>query len=224
MSLSSLLALASLAFLPLISAQAEIPVFPTLNSLSMFGTGCPTGGGQGIGAGAVNGTPVFKFPEWNLDLADLDAEPSEGEEEDTEPATSVEKFCIEEMQLGGGPPGYQIRVPKVTVGGIADLEEGSALSVSIETAAGEADVGVGETIVHPADISDGVFEVQVETTSETWSDCIADDGVVPLIRVKTTLSLYREGEEATAGTVGAADKSLDSALSVHFQAIWRECE
>ncbi|CAI4217157.1 unnamed protein product [Parascedosporium putredinis] len=187
----------------------------------MFGTGCPTGGGQGVGVGAVDGTPIFGFSEWGLDLADLDVPLSEDEiAAGLEPPTEVEKFCVEEMKLGGGPPGYKVRVPAVTVGGVAALEEGSALRISIETTIGGEVGGGNEIVLLPADITDGAFEALIENPSEVWSECIADDGVVPLIGVKTSLSLFREGDEATAGTVGAED---DSAVTVHFAAVWEEC-
>ena len=146
----SLLSLAPILFLlpTLTTAQDPPPIFPTLDSLNMLGTGCPLGGG-GIGAGAVNGTPVFKFTMWNLNLADLDSEDSDsaGEDPDDEnrPANSVEKFCVEEMQLGGGPPGYRIRIPAVTVSGVAELEEGSALKVAVEATLGDIEGGVSQS-------------------------------------------------------------------------------
>lgn len=90
------------------TVPSDLPTRPTVAHLSMRGTGCPIGGG-GIGTGAINGTPVFSFLQWTLDL-------SEGED------GRVEKSCVQDMQLENGPPGYQVRVSEVTVRGPAELD------------------------------------------------------------------------------------------------------
>lgn len=71
-------------------------------------------------------------------------------------------------------------------------------------------------------LSNGTFVGNVVTEPEVWSECVGDDGVVPLIRLETTIAL--EGEEDATGTVGMEDAELEDAVSVHFGAIWRECE
>ncbi|SPO01562.1 uncharacterized protein DNG_04235 [Cephalotrichum gorgonifer] len=208
----SFLFLTLLPLLPLTAAQAEIPSRPTVDSMSMIGTGCPVGG-AGIGTGAVNGTPIFSFPRWTLDL-------SSGEETDTE------KYCIQKMQLANGPAGYQVTVAALTVGGISELEEGAVLGISVESTLGEEKAGAGSVQVLPSDIlSNGTFSATVDISPETWSECVTDDGVVPLISLRTTISLSREeGVEDAKGTVGKVDGEIEDAVTVNFRAIWRECE
>lgn len=78
------------------------------------------------------------------------------------------------------------------------------------------------TLIAEDILSNGTFVGSVHTEPEIWSSCVGDDGVVPLIRLETTISL--EGEGDATGTVGKEDAELEDAVTVHFGAIWRECE
>ena len=120
-----------------------LPSRPTVASLSMRGTGCPIGGG-GIGTGAIDGTPVFSFLQWTLDLA------SEGEN------GRVEKYCVQDMQLENGPPGYQVRVSAVTVRGPAELED-AVLGVRAELNLGGEEAGVSFITTSSRGKSEGVL-------------------------------------------------------------------
>jgi hypothetical protein len=152
----------ALALATLASTQDDDrPYKPTVDSLLMQGTGCPIGAG-GIVSGMENGIPIFKFSEWDLDLADLAnaTDPATGK-----PADTIDKFCIEQIRLGNNPPGYQVRIGKVTVGGKAMLEKGSVLGVLVETRLSEKPSGVSDFFLcglgkkrpdwNPADLKGG---------------------------------------------------------------------
>jgi hypothetical protein len=107
-------------------------VAPTVDSLTMVGPGCPLGAG-GLVQEVRNGTPVFLFTEWNLDLKEAD------------PAAEVpvvDKFCQETIKLGNGPVGMQVRISQVTIGGWASLATGSKLSIAVDTRLGNTTAGV----------------------------------------------------------------------------------
>ena len=105
-------------------------VNPTVDSLVMSGPGCPLGSG-GIVQQMRNNTPVFLFPEWSLRLPDADTN-----------ATSVSKFCNEQISLGNGPVGLQVRIATVSVSGYAALESGAKIGVDVETKLGNTTAGV----------------------------------------------------------------------------------
>lgn len=111
--------------------QGPGPVIsPTVDSMTMLGSGCPLGSG-GIVREMRNNTPVFLFDEWNLNLADAEAG-----------TTTVSKFCTEEISLGHGPQGYQVRIAAITVAGWADTDINTRLAVSVETKLGGVEAGV----------------------------------------------------------------------------------
>lgn len=159
---------------------------------------------------------------------------------------------MQDMQLENGPPGYQVRVSAVTVRGPAELS-GADLGVRAELTLGGEEAGVSptlppcrnegaqrddirgrtrreltraksgeETLLAEDILSNGTFVGSVRTEPEIWSTCVGEDGVVPLIRLRTTISLAGDGD--ATGTVGREDAGLEEAVSVHFKAIWRECE
>lgn len=111
--------------------QGPGPVIsPTVDSMTMLGSGCPLGSG-GIVREIRNNTPVFLFDEWDLNLADAEAG-----------TTTVSKFCTEEISLGNGPQGYQVRIAAITVAGWADTDLNTRLAVSVETKLGGVEAGV----------------------------------------------------------------------------------
>lgn len=108
---------------------------PTVNNMTMFGTGCPIGAG-GISQVTRDGTPVFAFREWGLVLPDPDLEAEERSE------TAVSKWCNEEITLGNGPVGMRLRIAAVTVGGWASLDAETNIALQVETKLGGVDAGV----------------------------------------------------------------------------------
>lgn len=107
---------------------------PTVNNMTMFGTGCPIGGGA-ISQVTRNNTPVFVFREWGIVL------PSE---ESEETGTSF-KWCNEDIILGNGPVGMRLRIASVTVGGWAQLDAGTKISLQVDTRLGGVEAGVSGT-------------------------------------------------------------------------------
>lgn len=117
------------------------PVAPTVDSMSMTGPGCPIGS-AGIVQEMRNGTPVFLFAEWGLSLADPDGTSSPVGATPGNSMTSVSKFCNEEISLGNGSPGWQVRISAMQVGGWADLAGGATLGVMVDTKLGGVAAGV----------------------------------------------------------------------------------
>ena len=99
--------------------------------MTMFGTGCPIGG-AGISQVTAGGTPVFVFREWGLVLPSPESATAE----------AVSKWCTEEIQLGNGPVGMRLRIGSVTVGGWAQLDAGTKISLQVETRLGGVEAGV----------------------------------------------------------------------------------
>ena len=81
----------------------------------------------------------------------------------------------------------------------------------------------GEVYIDTSDLEGGKFRAEVEIGPELWSECVGEDGKVPDIHIVTTLALWREGSQTSKGTVGSVDGNLDSAVSVHFDSVWRKC-
>lgn len=126
--------------------RADPPSQPTVDSLTMSGPGCPLGAG-GLVREIRNGTPVFLFTEWNLSLAS-GAQGGDAPATST-PATPVEnsitsvsKWCSEEINLGNGAPGWQVRIKTVSVGGYAELPKDAVIGVTVTTRLGGVDAGV----------------------------------------------------------------------------------
>src|SRR5436189_207803 len=89
--------------------EGSIPA-PTVNNMTMFGTGCPIGAG-GISQVSHGGPPVFAFREWGLSLPNTDT--------GVGTADAASKWCNEEIWLGNGPVGMRLRIAAVTVSGWA---------------------------------------------------------------------------------------------------------
>lgn len=100
--------------------------------MTTYGTGCPIGGGP-VAQATKDGRPIFAFTEWGLSLPD-DADP--------ETPGAAEKWCSEEIDLGGGPVGMRMRIESVTVSGFATLGGGTRLAVGVETRLGGVEGGV----------------------------------------------------------------------------------
>lgn len=130
---SLLLLLAPLAA-PLPQTLTPIPAdSPSVhvNNMTTYGTGCPIGGGP-IAQATKDGRPIFAFTEWGLSLPDPDSETP----------GAAEKWCSEEIDLGGGPVGMRMRIESVTVSGFATLGSGTKLAVGVETRLGGVEGGV----------------------------------------------------------------------------------
>lgn len=123
----NLLSLAPLLGYAFALPQSQPSASPNIQNLAMWGTGCPLGA-AGLMSGVRNGTPIFSFSEWGLVLPNVD---------DPESETTASKFCTEEITLNNGPVGFQLRIETVTVGGWAELEEGTKLVVEAETKLGD---------------------------------------------------------------------------------------
>jgi len=126
---SLLLSLSSLATcLPQTAPPA--PPAVTVKNMTVYGTGCPIGGGP-VSQQTKAGAPVFVFREWGLSLPDTDETPGE-----------AEKFCVEQISLGDGPVGMQVRVKSITIGGWAQIDADTKISLSIHTNLGGMAAGV----------------------------------------------------------------------------------
>ena len=93
--------LVSLLLWPLVACLPQgggggVPA-PTVNNLTMYGTGCPLSGGA-LAQQTRNDTPVFLFSEWNLAVP-----ASEGSSSDSDGSAS--KWCNEDISLGNSPVG-----------------------------------------------------------------------------------------------------------------------
>jgi len=81
----------------------------------------------------------------------------------------------------------------------------------------------GTVTVSAADLKNNEFDVSVATTPSTWSACVATDGKVPDIVIKTSLTL--SGDSATNGSVVGSSNATDTskALKLHFTPAWQPC-
>ena len=127
--------------------RADPPTQPTVDSLVMSGPGCPLGAG-GLVREMREGTPVFLFTEWNLSLApgspagDAPASSVAPPPATENSITSVSKWCSEEISLGNGAPGWQVRIGTVSVGGYAELPKDAVVGVGVTTKLGDVEAGV----------------------------------------------------------------------------------
>jgi len=104
-------------------ADAPPLISPTIDAINMTGPGCPIGN-AGVLRDMHNNTPIFAFSAWGMDLNDKAS---------LDENLEASKFCAEEIHLGQGPKGYQVRVANVTVRGYAQLAETSMLGLKVET-------------------------------------------------------------------------------------------
>jgi hypothetical protein len=72
-----------------------------------------------------------------------------------------------------------------------------------------------------ADIKSNAFNTTIAIAPEVWSQCVDSAGKLPLLVVKTTVSL--NGTQTSAGTVGGGEKDLSKALLVQFTPQWKSC-
>jgi hypothetical protein len=75
--------------------------------------------------------------------------------------------------------------------------------------------------VAPANLKDNTFEVPLTTSPEVWSTCVAADGKVPAIIIKTTIAL--DGPKGGSSVLGGPKEDMKKALSLHFSPVWRPC-
>lgn len=115
-------------------------VSPTVQNLTMSGSGCPIGAG-GLVQQIRNGTPVFLFTEWNLALPNT---------ADASNKNQHAKWCTEQIQLANGPVGMQLRIATVSVGGWANLETDTKLKVDVSTSLGSKVAGVSISPLPPS--------------------------------------------------------------------------
>ncbi|KAK0732121.1 hypothetical protein B0H67DRAFT_477783 [Lasiosphaeris hirsuta] len=212
-------------FLPLARAlpapQADTPGPPSVQNLTMWGTGCPIGGGA-ISQRSKDGAPIFVFGDWSLALPSPDEPDSQKNQQ-----LAVDKFCTEEISLANGPPGMQLRIASITVGGWARLDPETAVLVQVETKLGDRVAGKGSKLIGPADLKDNAFEVQVSTApTDLWSACVDAAGAVPHLTVKTTVGLVGAKLASGAlsgGVLGGEKNDLDKALRINFNPVWQPC-
>ncbi|CAP70169.1 uncharacterized protein PODANS_3_2688 [Podospora anserina S mat+] len=207
----NLLSLAPLLGYAFALPQSQPSASPNIQNLAMWGTGCPLGA-AGLMSGVRNGTPIFSFSEWGLVLPNVD---------DPESETTASKFCTEEITLNNGPVGFQLRIETVTVGGWAELEEGTKLVVEAETKLGDVVAGGQTTRVTSGDLKGNDLEVSLDILPFVYSACVDESGTVPKIVIKTTVSLV--GEKRADGTVSKGVVGGAKALGVHFSPVWRPC-
>lgn len=237
---SLLLLLAPLAA-PLPQTLTPIPAdSPSVhvNNMTTYGTGCPIGGGP-IAQATKDGRPIFAFTEWGLSLPDPDSETP----------GAAEKWCSEEIDLGGGPVGMRMRIESVTVSGFATLGSGTKLAVGVETRLGGVEGGVSlflffffvlpflvwvltarqkkSVVVGAEALSGDAFEVALVTEpTDVWSECVPASGVVPHLSIKVTAGLVGSevgGGMYSAGTLGGESRDLKKALKVRFTPVWQPC-
>ncbi|KAK3353815.1 hypothetical protein B0T25DRAFT_632177 [Lasiosphaeria hispida] len=213
-ALALLLSLA--ASLP--APQADTPGPPSVQNLTMWGTGCPIGGGA-ISQRSKDGAPIFVFGEWGLALPNPEPESQDQQ--------AVDKFCTEEISLANGPPGMQLRIASITVGGWARLDPETTVLLQVETRLGDRIAGKGTKVVGPADLKDNAFEVQVATApTDLWSACVDAAGAVPHLTVKTTVGLVGAKLASGAlsgGVLGGEKNDLEKALRINFNPVWQPC-
>lgn len=236
---SLLLLLAPLAT-PLPQTLTPSPSTSVLvNNMTTYGTGCPIGGGP-IAQATKDGRPIFAFTEWGLSLPD-DADP--------ETPGAAEKWCSEEIDLGGGPVGMRMRIESVTVSGFATLGGGTRLAVGVETRLGGVEGGVSlllfffvlpflgwvltarqkkSVVVGAGALSgDAAFEVALATEpTDVWSECVPASGVVPHLSIRVTAGLVGVevgGGMYSTGTLGGESRDLKKALKVRFTPVWQPC-
>ncbi|KAK1829759.1 hypothetical protein QBC39DRAFT_222754, partial [Podospora conica] len=215
------LLLAPLA-LALPSPQTLNPIAPEtsvhVNNMTTYGTGCPIGGGP-IAQQTKDGRPIFAFTEWGLSLPSADA--------DAEEPGVAEKWCSEEIDLGGGPVGMSLRIESVTVSGFATLGAGTKLKLGVETKMGNIVGGSKSVVVGSEVLSGGAFEVALATDpTDIWSECVPASGEVPHLSIRVTAGLVGEKQadgSYSEGTLSGESRDLSKALKVRFTPVWQPC-
>ncbi len=116
-------------------AADPLKITPTLDNITEVGSGCPIGSG-GMIHEMRNGTPVFLYSDWGLNLND-----STPHDSNTYNGT-VSKFCKQYLSLGNAPSGYQLHIAQVNIAGFATLEEGTFVGMRINTRFDGVEAGV----------------------------------------------------------------------------------
>jgi len=183
--------------------------------MTVYGTGCPIGNGP-INQQTKGGAPVFVFREWGLSLPDEDETPGD-----------AEKFCVEQITLADGPVGMQLRVKSITIGGWAEIDADTKISLSVHTnlggiAAGAANITIGKDKLKGNDFEE-TFDTQPDNV---WSACVPASGDVPLLSIRIGAGLV--GAKRTDGTfsggrLGGNSTDMARGLRVNFTPAWQKC-
>ncbi|CAK7207223.1 hypothetical protein SEUCBS139899_010032 [Sporothrix eucalyptigena] len=220
-----------------------VTINPTVLDLAETGSGCPIGSG-GMVHQIRNGTPVFLFMGWGLTLngssipVTLPDGPSDGGGSDNNTSGNggaqdnrvkrgtVAKFCKESISLGNAPVGYQVHIGEVTITGFAELDPESFVGIRVNTRFDHAEAGRANATVKASELQNGTFSVTLTPSPVTWSPCVNDTGRLPVISVRTSVSVNGTAKEATntysSGKLGDGD-DMDKALGLHFIPEWRPC-
>ncbi|KJR81228.1 uncharacterized protein SPSK_01218 [Sporothrix schenckii 1099-18] len=223
---------------------SPVTINPTVLDLTETGSGCPIGNG-GMVHQMKDGTPVFAFVGWNLTLngsaIPIDApEGSPGNNTGGHDAQdnrvvrgSVAKFCKESISLGNAPVGYQVHIREVSISGVAELDPTSFIGIRVNTRFDHIEAGRARATVNASALNKGSFSVTLNPSPVTWSPCVNDTGLLPVISVRTSVSLNGTAVEATgtysSGKLGGAAGinmtagGMDNALNLHFVPEWRPC-
>ncbi|KAL1889441.1 hypothetical protein Sste5346_008925 [Sporothrix stenoceras] len=226
---------------------ADVPPFviaPSVLNLTESGSGCPIGDG-GMVNQIKNGTPVFAFMGWGLTL-NGSAIPVQLPEGSTGNNTSgpgaqdnhvvrgsVAKFCKESITLGNAPVGYQVHIGEVTISGVAELDPASFIGVRVNTRFDHIEAGRARTTVNASSLVKGTFSVTLTPSPVIWSPCVNETGRLPIISVRTSVSIngtaveatgtYSSGKLGDGADIGSTSTGMDKALNLHFVPEWRPC-
>ncbi|KAK4442848.1 hypothetical protein QBC34DRAFT_363024 [Podospora aff. communis PSN243] len=213
-----LLSLSSLtACLPQTAPPAPPSTAVTVKNMTVYGTGCPIGGGP-ISQSTKGGAPVFVFREWGLSLPDTDETPEE-----------AEKWCVEQITLGDGPVGMQLRVKSITIGGWADIDADTKISLSVQTNLGGKAAGAATITIGKDKLKDNDFEETFDTkpdTGDVWSACVPASGDVPQLSIRIGAGLIgakRADGTFSGGTLGGNSTDMARGLRVNFTPVWQQC-
>ncbi|KAK0641806.1 hypothetical protein B0T16DRAFT_420552 [Cercophora newfieldiana] len=187
----------------------------TVRNMTVYGTGCPIGAGP-ISQQTKAGAPVFVFREWGLSLPDEDETPGE-----------ADKFCVEQITLGDGPVGMQLRVKSITIGGWAEIDADTKISLSVHTNLGGIAAGSANITVGRDKLKDNIFEETLDTQPDTvWSSCVPASGDVPLLSIRIGAGLVgakRADGTFSGGKLGGDSTDLAKGLRVNFTPVWQKC-
>ncbi|CAK7212937.1 hypothetical protein SCUCBS95973_001629 [Sporothrix curviconia] len=227
---------------PQAAAVPPVAINPAVLHLAETGSGCPIGSG-GMVHEIRNGTPVFLFMGWGLTLNgssipatlpagssgsnDSSTSGNGGAQDNRVKRGSVAKFCKESISLGNAPVGYQVHIGEVSITGYAALDSASFVGVRVNTRFDHAEAGRATATVKASDLHNGSFSVTLTPSPMTWSPCINSTGLLPVISVRTSVSVNGTAQEATnafsSGSLGGDMNDMTKALGVHFVPEWRPC-
>ncbi|OAA57432.1 hypothetical protein SPI_07091 [Niveomyces insectorum RCEF 264] len=233
------------------AAPTDVYIAPNVLNITESGSGCPIGLG-GMVHQMQNYTPVFMFTGWGLTLngSAIPVLPPGGQNAtsgsgsgsgsvngssgNTDPGAqdthvvrgSVAKFCKELVAFGGAPVGYQVHIGQVTVSGYAELDPGSFVGVRVNTRFDRAEAGRANATVSAAALRNGTFSVTLVPDPVTWSPCINSTGLLPVVYVRTSVSVNGTALPSgtySSGRLGGASTDMTRGLTMHFVPEWRPC-